>query len=197
MKVLITEELVRKLIHLSTIIIPISYRYLFDYNREVALFYVVPLLFFAVIIELIRLKNKRANKLFIRFFGVYIRKQEECGLTGATYLLISCIASIILLQASLAFNVMCFLIIGDALASLVGRHFGKRFWKNSEKSLEGSLAFFIGTFLFALIDLKLLPLALIGSLLATIAELSAFPINDNLKIPLLSGAGMFFYGLLI
>lgn len=197
MKALVTEELVRKLIHLSTIIIPMSYRYLFNYSREVTLFYLVPLLFFAGIIELIRLRNKKANKLFMRFFGVYIRKQEECRITGATYLLISCIASIILLPAYLAFNVMFFLIIGDAMASLVGRHFGKRFWKNSEKSVEGSLAFFIGTFIFALIDLKLLPLALIGSLLATIAESSAFPVNDNLKIPLLSGAGMLFYGLLI
>jgi len=75
------------------------------------------------------------------------------------------------------------LIVGDAFSTIIGNKIGRiKLTKN--KSLEGSIAFIISSFLvLILIFPDKLMLALIASFLGSIIEL--LPINDNLSIPVI------------
>ena len=80
---------------------------------------------------------------------------------------------------------------------MVGLNFGKRKYKNSNKTLEGSLACFIVCFVFALCFKADPVIALIGALGATLAEASRIRIDDNIKIPFLSAILMTLAGIFI
>ncbi|MFN3946590.1 MAG: diacylglycerol/polyprenol kinase family protein [Aquificaceae bacterium] len=76
------------------------------------------------------------------------------------------------------------LAVGDAFAGLVGVRYGKR--KIGKKSLEGSLAFFLSTFL------VLLPFVGMGkafwvSFVCALVEVLPFKMDDNFTIPLTAG----------
>ncbi len=177
--------------HLSAVIIPLGYMYYFNLKSDAMILILLILLFIAFLVELLRLNHSYSSQTFHRFLGHYLRNHEHTFLTGATYLLISCLLSILILPGEMAYLTMMFLIVGDASATIIGILHGKRFWKGSRKSLEGSLAIFIVSFSIALFYSNFLIFALIGALMATLAELSTIPINDNLKIPLFSGLGMY------
>jgi dolichol kinase len=131
-----------------------------------------------------------------------LRRHEINNFTGASYLLVSAIFCIAFFPPDIAFLAMAFLSIGDTFAALIGIHLGKRKFKNSKKSFEGTLACFISTFLFGYIYLQLPfvynheyshpAIALSGAASASIAELLNIPIDDNVKIPIISGIIMWF-----
>lgn len=89
------------------------------------------------------------------------------------------------------------MVVGDALASLVGRRFGRHRYETlagERKSLEGSLAMLAGTFLSVLAaltwlpglapELPRVPLALLCAVVATCAEALGIRGRDNLWVPL-------------
>lgn len=88
---------------------------------------------------------------------------------------------------------LAFLAVGDVAASLIGRRFGKN--QILSKTLEGDLACFIScaitgvAFYFAGLNLPL-PIILAGAASASFTEAMPIPLNDNLTMPLLSGALM-------
>ena len=183
------KEVLRKLIHISSIILPLMYRFVFLNNRKLAFLFLVPLAFLFLTIEIIRLHNKTFQKIFINIFGVLLRKHEINNFTGATYLITSAIVCIAVFPADIAFLSISFLAIGDTLAAVVGLAFGKRRFLGSKKSLEGSIACFAGTLLFAIFFIN--PwVALAGAFAATLAEFSHIPFNDNIQIPVISGIVM-------
>src|SRR6218665_1693456 len=91
--------------------------------------------------------------------------------------------------------------VGDALASLVGRRFGRHRYATlggEFKSLEGSMALLAGTFLSVLAaitwmpglapEIPRVPLALLCAVVATCAEALGTRGRDNLWVPLAAGA---------
>ncbi|WP_224372865.1 DUF92 domain-containing protein [Hyalangium versicolor] len=89
------------------------------------------------------------------------------------------------------------MVVGDALASLVGRRFGRHRYETlggERKSLEGSLAMLAGTFLAVLAaltwmpglapEMPRVPLALLCVVVATCAEALGIRGRDNLWVPL-------------
>src|SRR6218665_1314815 len=91
--------------------------------------------------------------------------------------------------------------VGDALASLVGRRFGRHRYATlggEFKSLEGSMALLAGTFLSLLAaitwmpglapEIPRVPLALLCAVVATCAEALGTRGRDNLWVPLAAGA---------
>jgi len=178
-------EFARKFIHISSILLPLSYRYLFNNNKQVTILVFLVLVIISMAIELLRLENKNFRKYFYFIFGVMLRRHEIQNFTGASYLLISAIVCIAFFPADIAFVAMAFLSIGDTFAALIGINFGKRKFKSSKKSFEGTLACFASTFLFGIFFIPL-AIALTGAIAASIAELINIPIDDNVKIPVLS-----------
>ncbi len=181
------KELYRKSIHISSIALPLAYRYILGYNKTLAIMILFPFAFAAVVIELIRLENKTFKRVFYRIFGIMMRKHEIFDLTGASYLLTSTVFTIALFPREIAFAALSFLSLGDTLAAILGIRYGTRKIRGTSKSLEGSLACFTSCLVYALIFGLHPGMALVGALAATLAELIEIPINDNVKMPILTG----------
>jgi len=184
------KELFRKSFHISSILLPLSYYFIFP-NRKLMFLVLVPLTVIALVIDIARLEHKTFKRIFYNLVGLLLRKHEIHNFTGATYLMISAVLCIGFFPKEIAVVSLAFLAIGDTLAALVGIPYGKRKLLNTDKSLEGSLACFAGCFVFGLLFLNPV-VALVGAFTATIAEFSRIPIDDNIKIPIASGLAMSF-----
>jgi len=143
-------------------------------------------------IELYRLQIPSFRKLFHRLFGLILRKHERRDFTGATFLIFSGMLSIVFFKPVIAFLAMSYLAIGDTFAAIIGMSIGKRKFIGLSKSIEGSLACFTSIMIFSIFfGRELNPWVYsIGALAATWAELWNIPVDDNVKIPLLSGIAM-------
>ncbi len=147
-----------------------------------------------LVIDIIRLKHLFIKIIFLDIFGPLLRKHEISALTGATYLMIASLACFALFRDSIAILAISYLIVGDSLAALVGRSVGRT--KFFEKSFEGAGAGLAGCLAVGLIimhlpgtDLAFWEMAA-GAATAAIVEIMPIPLDDNIRIPLASGAVM-------
>jgi dolichol kinase len=182
-------EIFRKAIHFSLILLPLAYRYLVDYDKIITLFVLITLLIIALIVDILKLKHPTFKRIFFDVFGLMMRKREYHDFTSATYMLISVTICIAAFSPEIAFLAIAFLAIGDTLAALVGLRFGKRKLFGSNKTMEGSIACFVGTFVFALLYIDPI-IAFSGASAASIAESLPTWIDDNIKVPIASGIVM-------
>ena len=178
-------EVRRKAIHLAFILVPLIYLY----DLLPRAFIVRGLLAataVSIAIEIVRLNDRRVRMVFKRFFGDLIRRHEAHELLGSTYMLIAAVLTIELFPKPIAVASLGFLILGDTAAALVGRSFGRI--KVLGKTVEGSIACFLVSFLFAWWVVGLPAwLAACGALTATLFELVPIPLDDNFRIPLSAG----------
>ncbi|MEN6398250.1 MAG: diacylglycerol/polyprenol kinase family protein [Candidatus Cloacimonas sp.] len=183
-------ETLRKSIHLSSLIIPLGYRYLLSFNRSLGFSILLIAFTISLVIEFYRFWQKGFRKTFYRIFGIILRKHEFKDFTGATYMLFAAVLCVAFFPPLIASCAMAFLTIGDTFAALVGINFGKRWYIKQNKSLEGSLACFVSCSVFGIFWLGSPFLAVLGALAATLAELSNIPIDDNITIPIFSALVM-------
>lgn len=181
-------ELLRKGIHLAGLILPVIYLFL---DKPTMLICIGMLTGLALAMELVKWLSPRFSEFFFHIFASLLRTHERKGaITGATYYLISAFLCIVFFAKTVAIVCIFFMILGDLAAALVGKMWG-RTKLLGKKSLEGSAACFLVCTLIALVHLNPV-IAIIGALVATIVELLPFPIDDNLTVPLISGAVMHF-----
>ena len=183
------SEYKRKLIHLFNLAIPFGYLYVFPEKWVfVKLLSILMVLF--IIIDILRHKVGWLKSLFSLFLDSMLRSHEQEGkLTGATWVMIGAVISIILFSKPVAIIALIFMSIGDTAAGLIGQRYGKhKIWN---KSWEG---FFGGLFVCIIIGMNysLLPItiSLSGAGAAMVMEILPIPLDDNFKIPLGSGAIM-------
>ena len=143
--------------------------------------------------EIVRFASPSVNRWMMLHLGVILKKEEGFRLTGSTYLLVSSLAVFLLFEKYIAITSLLFLSIGDLMAAVIGEKFGKRIVFN--KSLEGSLAclascLLIGALMTRTISTITASIAIVGAIMATVAELLPIPIDDNLTIPLFSAGIM-------
>ena len=181
-------ELLRKSIHLSGLILPIIY---FFVDKPTMLIGVGILTGIAIAVELMKWVSPRFGDRFSQIFAPMLRRHERKGaITGATYYIISTFLCILFFGKTLAIVCIFFMVLGDLAAALIGRMWGRTKLLGT-KSLEGSAACFIVCAIIALVKLHPV-IGIIGALVATIVEMLPFPIDDNLTVPLVSGAVMNF-----
>jgi dolichol kinase len=190
------SELYRKLIHLSSLSIPIVYYFI---TKELALFILVPLTLFSLIIDYGRYFHKPLAEFVYKFFGFIMRKHErdakKKNLNGATYVLISATVVIFLFPKVFVITGFAILIIGDIAAALVGRKFGKT--KFMFKSLEGTSAFVVFSAIVVMFTPKITGnsteylIAMIAVFIGAIAEnVSGEWADDNFMVPVTVGITM-------
>ena len=181
-------ELLRKSIHLSGLILPIIY---FFMDKPTMLIGVGILTGIAIAVELMKWISPRFGNLFSQIFAPMLRRHERKGaITGATYYIISTFLCILFFGKTLAIVCIFFMVLGDLAAALIGKMWGRTKLLGT-KSLEGSAACFVVCAIIALVKLHPV-IGIIGALVATIVEMLPFPIDDNLTVPLVSGAVMHF-----
>jgi dolichol kinase len=190
------DELFRKLIHLTSLSIPVIYYFI---TGETAAIILGILAVTALIIDLGRYIHPETGKIFYKIFGFLLREHEldhkKKNLNGATYVLLSALISVLIFPKVIFISAFSILIISDSAAALVGRKFGRH--KFLSKSLEGTLTFFISACIVILFTPKVgsfqeeYLIGFIAAFVGAIVENISFRlIDDNLSIPLSVGFTM-------
>jgi dolichol kinase len=177
-------EVKRKAIHLFALVMPIGY-FIVPYGWAVGLLLSAWLI--SLGLDVIRLFQLRVYQRVKPLLGQVLRPQERRDFTGATYILFAGLFCRVAFSVPAAAAGMVFIILGDTAAALVGRRWGRH--KFGHKSYEGSAAFFVCAAVGAAI-LPGIPLGwgLAAALLATLVEATSGLIDDNVSVPLVTGA---------
>ena len=190
------DELVRKSIHLTSLLIPIIYYFITKTSAAIIL---GCLSFVAVILDLTRYFSPEIGKIFYKVFGFLLRRHEvdekKKNLNGATYVLLSGLIGILIFPKIIFITAFAILIIGDIMAALIGRKFGRH--KFLAKSFEGTLAFFLSSCIVVIFTPKVgyfqeeIIIGFIAAFIGAITEnVSLGFVDDNLSIPLIVGFSM-------
>ena len=190
------SEIFRKFIHVLSAIIPLCHIYVFKEKIDMILFLSL-MLIFCFFIENAR-NNPQTNKVFKKYLFFMMRNFEKKGsLTGATWVFVGSLLSIIIVPSPFCIIALFFLSFGDTFAAIIGIKYP--YFKIGEKTLSGSFACFIAClgvgFIFnQKLDIEIL---IFGALVASVVELISFNINDNVSIPLVSGCAMYIVSMVI
>ena len=149
----------------------------------------------ALIVEFSRFRIPDLNRLLVGWLKPLLKETEDRRITGATYIALSALVAFLFFDKPVAVAALFFLSLGDPAAALVGRRMGGI--RILGKSPFGSLAFLVVALLMSgllsLTDVVPLHWALaLGASVAALVELAPFQVDDNLTVPLISGAAMQF-----
>jgi dolichol kinase len=176
------RELQRKSIHLAMIVIP---AWIFFTPRNWGLLGLIIATSATVVTDLLRLTDHRLRNFFLRLFRSLIRSHEREHLLGSTYFMIAALLSVLAFDKLIAISALTFLIVGDTVAAVVGKRFGTpRFWG---KSYQGSLACLVSCLVIGASLLDNVWVILAGSMAAALAEALPVPMDDNMRVPIVSG----------
>lgn len=181
-------ELARKAIHFSSLVFPAAVYYLPLGTSQRAL---LLLALISLVVDAVRLYEPHVRRVFYFLFGRLLREHERFNLLGSTYMLLAALICVRAFDKPKAVLALAFLVVGDTVAALVGRRYGRT--KILDKSLEGSSACFVSCLLVGWAypgnDLSWIMIG-VGALAATLFELLPVPMDDNLRIPLSAGFAM-------
>lgn len=194
-----SAELKRKALHLGALALPIG---LVVLGRTTALWLLVPFAVFAVTCDIARLRVPWMHRFINWVFAPIMRPEEQppfggpIVINGATWMCVSAALCALLFPEPIAAAALAMLMVGDGAAAVIGRRFGRTRYPFSEKSVEGSAAFFVTGLLAALpfgaLSVPGVPVLALtaGALTAAIVEALPVPINDNVRVPVVAGAAM-------
>src|SRR5437867_3786827 len=109
------DEIGRKSIHLGSSVFSLIYWFT---DKTSMLWLMIPLVAFAIAVESLRQFVPAVQAFIQRWLGNILRVEEKRLFTGATYVAIGVLISVLLFPKPIAITVMLFLSISDALASL-------------------------------------------------------------------------------
>lgn len=185
-------EVLRKTIHLSSAVIPVSYYFI---DREIEIIMLSVISFLLILMDITRLRVNWVRRLYLKVLGPVLRKHEvqnkEVLFTGGTYLVIAFLICVIVFAKPVAITSMFVIIICDSAAAIFGKVYGTHFIKN--RTIEGSAAFFITGLAVIFLTPKVTELiteyflAVVALFLTTLFELIPNKIDDNISIPLFFG----------
>lgn len=149
-------------------------------------------------IDLVRNRVPGVNKFVLKVMGPLMRRSEREGISGLPFYALGVSISLFCFSRDIAVVSSMFLIFSDPISSFFGVLYGKdKILPN--KSLQGAVAGFFTCYLITLfyamntttLGTHLLVYSIVAGLIGSASELvSAFNIDDNLTIPVLSGLGM-------
>ena len=185
-------EVIRKLIHLFSLLIPVVYYFI---TKTTALEILVPLTLAFGLSDVARLLIPPFGRFYNALFGFLLRSHEQNGrgrhLNGATYVLLAATLAVLFFPKVIALTAIAILIVSDTSAALIGRRYGRH--RFMSKSLEGAGAFLLS----GLVVVAFAPkveysvaeylIGAVGVTLGAVVESSAIGLDDNLSIPLSVG----------
>jgi dolichol kinase len=177
------SEIKRKLFHLAALVYVVG---IITLPRGPYVAGLAVLLGVAAVLEALRLTRPAVNDWFFRRFGGLFRPAERERVCGATFMVAGVLVATALLPPDLAGVAVLYLVLGDAVASIVGVSVQGPAWPGTQKRLSGSLACFV---VCLAVGAALLPPgrgwagALVGAAVATALEAGIIPGDDNLIIP--------------
>ena len=146
----------------------------------------------AVLIDVVRIHERRVQRWFKRFLGELIREHERFNLLGSTYLLLAVLLALEIFPRPIAATAVGFTVLGDGFAALAGRAYGRTrfFGKSLEGFAAGLLACLAWAAYVALGGHLPWSVVLVGALVASLVEILPIPLDDNLAVTLAAGYAM-------
>jgi dolichol kinase len=154
---------------------------------------------FAWSCEVSRRVSPRVNTVLMRFFGPVAHEHESHRVNSATWYASALVLLALTHNPALCAVAVMVLGVGDPMAALIGRRFGKTRLIHG-RSLEGTLAFVASGALVSFAVLRLLHaasfslgtaalMAVAAAVAGAIAELVSLRVDDNFSIPMAAALG--------
>jgi len=181
----------RKLIHISTLLVPI----LTELTSKTVVLVALCIIAIAYALgEVSRLKGRRVPLL--TQFTLRMSRPDERNrfIIRPLYLAVGVILTLLLFPTNIAYASIAILALGDPVAAYVGERFGRNHVRR-RKTLEGLVAGFLAALLVAAFIVSPLA-AFVGSIGGMLMELLDTP-DDNLTMPIAAGALMTLLSLVV
>ena len=188
-------HLLRRLWHLGCSLL-LAYAYWEFFTKEQALLVMTTLGTIFLLGDSFRLKYTSLNKAILKIMGGFMRKSEMQSQSAMMPFILSLFIVIVLFPKPVVILSILYLGVGDPVASIVGIHYGNTKIFGTRKSLEGVVAnFFVTTIItyfvlsaFALGGSYIVLISLMGGAGSALSESLPLATDDNLHVPILSGA---------
>lgn len=188
------KELFRKAIHLSSLWIPAAIYFM---PKIILIPILIIILTGNVVLEYGNFKKyswarKSFGVLFFRTLRNKETSREHFQFTGAIYVLFSSLLCLCFFPKEIGAIALTVMLISDSAAALVGRSIGRiKIYKN--KTLEGTMAFFVSAIVINLLFCPVYPfswVSIVACLTATLVEVfeDKIEIDDNLSVPIFFAA---------
>jgi dolichol kinase/phosphoserine phosphatase len=183
------NDFVREDIHASGFFMPVIASNLGAIGIPVVSILIITIALIYTGSELLRLEGKQLP--LISAITRHAASQSELyGFAAAPlYFAFGILFTLILFPAPASYAAVAMFCLGDSAASLLGGLISTSLPFNKGKTWEGSLGGFIFAFLIGLYFLPP-PLALIGAGIAMTVEVLPLPVNDNVLVPVITGAAL-------
>lgn len=133
-----------------------------------------------LVLDIVRLRIRAANRLFFRVFGRLASPREAIGIASSTWYVLGIFLAVALFPMPEAISAILVLAVADPAASWTGSRLGGRPFLGG--TLSGTLVFFVVASV--VLVLRHEPVtALATASIVTFAERRAWPLDDNLAIP--------------
>jgi dolichol kinase len=186
-------QIFRKIFHsLAAPIIPLAY-YFELLPRNIIFWLAVLALVIWIPTDLARVYHKGFNEWAGRMFWMLLKDKESGQITGSSYMLIGIVITLSLFEPAIACAALLFNALGDPAAAVVGKGIGRVRFSNG-KSLEGVLAMLAVCVAVGVSMIGFGLTAMAGAVSASVMEFFTGKMDDNLTVPLVSGAVMTFTG---
>lgn len=192
-KLNLNQYFYRKILHISSIWIPILYLFT-DYI--ITLLVLLGTTTVVLVLDILRIKPTRmqhkVHELFVSFGLKELLKEKELhSLSGASYMMLSALICMMLFPKSIFIIGYTILCLSDPIAAMTGKKYGSK--SLFGKSYEGSIAFMVSALIIGGVGIlwfDLNPAIIVACVFfTTLAELlsNKLRINDNILIPLVFG----------
>jgi len=178
-------EYLRKAFHLSSLLIVVGYTLLLLFTTErIAILSMTALLLILLEVEYVRLEHK--PRIAAVLDGAF-RKHEKDNISGAVFIVISCIICFAVFDYWIAFMALLMTVFGDLVSALMGKTFGKRkLYRN--KTIIGTGSGLAANVIVGVLTLpSFLIVTIPMAITATITEMVTNKLDDNLTVPLFAG----------
>lgn len=191
-------ELQRKALHLAALVIPVG---MYVLGRTWALMLLLPLALFAVGADVLRTRSPRFSRWILSIFGRMLRHTElspiggRAVINGATWVLVAATLLTVIFPVDLAAPAFAAFMVADSAAAIVGLRFGHRRWRGTRRTIEGSSAF-VAVALPCLLAFSHISAgaAAAAALGGAALEAPDWPINDNVRVPLVMAGILYLFG---
>lgn len=192
-----TLHLARKFWHIGSGLFGLAIVEAFSLSQTEAALILLAIALISLSTDLLRIKFDHMNEMILKVMGPFMRKSEVHSLSGVPFFAFGTSMTLFFFSKDVAILSVLFLIFSDPIASLVGILYGKdNFLPN--KSIQGSAAGFLTCMFIALsygvfyhgFGVEVFLFALAAGMIGSISEMASVIVDDNLTIPLISGAGI-------
>jgi dolichol kinase len=184
----------RRIFHLCNgVIVATAYQFLFTHQQAVYLLGTIACLIY--VFDHTRIAYPDLLNRTPWLTRLFMRAEEQFRESAMIPYVMAILLSIITFPKQIALIAILTLAIADPLAAIIGIRFGKRHWV-SQKTVEGSIAFFLVAFccsfgvLYSVAPQQIWAItgaSLLTSIVVSGFEMLPIKIDDNLTIPLITG----------